>query len=212
MSHLGDRIAALVDGELDHESRDRALAHIATCDSCRAEVDGERRLKARIRALSEPELTPDLSLRLLSVARSMTSDPAGSWPVTPGPHGLRLHFGSTRLVAVAAAFVVVVTLTTAFAVGGSPTGTPIRPAVDQYAVDHAVLVDDVPLADAYSGSAVVSTVYPSLTSAARPETMKLLPLDSRAAVLGVQPASASDPDASASLSAGTPAGSASSAR
>ena len=74
MSHLGDRVAALVDGELDHESRDRAFAHIATCDACRAEVDAVRRLKARIRALSEPELTPDLRLRLLSVARSSVSD------------------------------------------------------------------------------------------------------------------------------------------
>jgi anti-sigma factor RsiW len=192
VSHLGDRVAALVDGELDHESRDRAFAHIATCDSCRAEVDAERRLKARIRALSEPELAPDVALRLLSVARSMTSDPPGSWPVTPGQHGLRLGFGQTRLVALAAAFVVVFTLTTAFAVGGSATGTPVRPAVDQYAVEHAVLVGDVPLSDAYGGSAVVSTVYPALTSAARPEMMKPLPPDGR--------------------SAGTPAGSASSTR
>ena len=115
-----------------------------------------------------------------------------SWPVTPGQHGLRLGFGQTRLVALAAAFVVVFTLTTAFAVGGSATGTPVRPAVDQYAVEHAVLVGDVPLSDAYGGSAVVSTVYPALTSAARPEMMKPLPLDGR--------------------SAGTPAGSASSSR
>ncbi|MET7613373.1 zf-HC2 domain-containing protein, partial [Streptomyces seoulensis] len=34
--HLGDRLSALVDGELGHESRDRVLAHLATCCRCRA--------------------------------------------------------------------------------------------------------------------------------------------------------------------------------
>ncbi|MFE2042981.1 anti-sigma factor family protein [Streptomyces sp. NPDC059477] len=43
--HLGDRLAALVDGELGHESRERVLAHVATCARCRAEVDAQRRLK-----------------------------------------------------------------------------------------------------------------------------------------------------------------------
>lgn len=43
--HLGDRLAALVDGELGHESRDRVLAHLATCAKCKAEADAQRRLK-----------------------------------------------------------------------------------------------------------------------------------------------------------------------
>lgn len=43
--HLGDRLAALVDGELGHESRDRVLAHLATCTKCKAEADAQRRLK-----------------------------------------------------------------------------------------------------------------------------------------------------------------------
>ena len=34
MTHLGDRIAALADGELGHTERDRALAHVAGCPSC----------------------------------------------------------------------------------------------------------------------------------------------------------------------------------
>ncbi|MGE7383347.1 zf-HC2 domain-containing protein, partial [Serratia bockelmannii] len=29
--HLGDRLAALVDGELKHDARERVLAHLATC-------------------------------------------------------------------------------------------------------------------------------------------------------------------------------------
>ncbi|WP_179382343.1 zf-HC2 domain-containing protein, partial [Streptomyces sp. SA15] len=43
--HLGDRLAALVDGELGHESRERVLAHLATCAKCKAEADAQRRLK-----------------------------------------------------------------------------------------------------------------------------------------------------------------------
>jgi hypothetical protein len=212
VSHLGDRVAALVDGELDHESRDRALAHIATCDACRAEVDAERRLKARIRSLSEPELTADLRLRLLSVAAASSASDGGP-SLAMRRQRLEVPLGYPRLFAAAGVLVVVFTLTTAFAVGGStdPTGIPVSPAVDQYAVEHAVLVGEVPLADNYGGSGAVSTAYPALTAATRPETMELLPVDSRAAVLTVQPVS-TQPEASASPATGTPAGSASAPR
>ncbi|MBD9722643.1 anti-sigma factor family protein [Streptomyces caniscabiei] len=43
--HLGDRLSALVDGELGHEARDRVLAHLATCAKCKSEADEQRRLK-----------------------------------------------------------------------------------------------------------------------------------------------------------------------
>ncbi|MFE9169364.1 anti-sigma factor family protein [Streptomyces kebangsaanensis] len=43
--HLGDRLAALVDGELGHDARERVLAHVATCPKCKAEVDAQRRVK-----------------------------------------------------------------------------------------------------------------------------------------------------------------------
>ncbi|MBO8192691.1 zf-HC2 domain-containing protein [Streptomyces oryzae] len=43
--HLGDRLAALVDGELGHDARERVLAHLATCQGCKAEADAQRRLK-----------------------------------------------------------------------------------------------------------------------------------------------------------------------
>lgn len=43
--HLGDRLAALVDGELKHDARDRVLAHLATCARCKAEAAAQRRLK-----------------------------------------------------------------------------------------------------------------------------------------------------------------------
>ncbi len=48
MTHLGRLVSALVDGELSHDERDRALAHLATCEQCRAAVEAERALKATV--------------------------------------------------------------------------------------------------------------------------------------------------------------------
>jgi Putative zinc-finger len=64
--HLGERLTALVDGELGHDARERVLAHIATCDECRAEVDEQRRLKGVFAAASRmtPAPPPGLMARL----------------------------------------------------------------------------------------------------------------------------------------------------
>jgi anti-sigma factor RsiW len=51
MSHLGDRLSALVDGELDGAELDRALAHLAGCERCRAEAAELRALKQKLREL-----------------------------------------------------------------------------------------------------------------------------------------------------------------
>ncbi|XVQ12765.1 anti-sigma factor family protein [Spirillospora sp. CA-255316] len=51
MSCLGERLTALVDGELGHEERDRAHAHLAVCERCRSEAESLRRLKGRLREL-----------------------------------------------------------------------------------------------------------------------------------------------------------------
>ncbi len=51
MSHLGDRLSALIDGELDGAERDRASAHLASCEQCRAEAAELRALKQKLRDL-----------------------------------------------------------------------------------------------------------------------------------------------------------------
>ncbi len=51
MSHLGDRLSALVDGELDGAELDRAHAHLAGCAQCRTEAAELRALKQKLRAL-----------------------------------------------------------------------------------------------------------------------------------------------------------------
>ena len=62
--HLGDRLAALVDGELGHESRDRVLAHLVTCPKCKAEADAQRRLKNVFAEAAPPPLSESFLARL----------------------------------------------------------------------------------------------------------------------------------------------------
>lgn len=54
MSHLGDLLSALVDGELSGAELDRANAHLAACGPCRVEARALRRLKHELHALAEP--------------------------------------------------------------------------------------------------------------------------------------------------------------
>lgn len=80
--HLGDRLAALVDGELEHDARDRVLAHLATCPRCKAEADAQRRLKS-VFAQSAP---PPLSDGLLARLQGLPAGPGGD-DDEPGPFG-----------------------------------------------------------------------------------------------------------------------------
>ncbi|MFI0411064.1 anti-sigma factor family protein [Actinomadura sp. 3N508] len=88
MSCLGERLTALVDGELGHEERDRALAHLACCDRCRDEVASLRKLKGRLRGLDETgELpSPDFLTRLRTLPAAAGS-PAPRDDAPPKPAG-----------------------------------------------------------------------------------------------------------------------------
>lgn len=96
MSCLGERLTALVDGELGHEERDRVLAHLAGCAQCRAEADELRHLKGRLRGLGTPapdgedRPSTDFMTRLLSLGDPAlgpdvlgAADPGRSDPSAP---------------------------------------------------------------------------------------------------------------------------------
>jgi len=53
VTHLGQRLSALIDGELDGSERERVLRHMAGCYSCRDEVAALRMLKRRTSALGQ---------------------------------------------------------------------------------------------------------------------------------------------------------------
>ncbi len=63
-AHLGDLGAALVDDQLDEPTRRLTQQHLASCWSCRREVEEQRHLKARLRGLSEPGPPAALLMRL----------------------------------------------------------------------------------------------------------------------------------------------------
>ncbi|MFF9848813.1 anti-sigma factor family protein [Streptomyces litmocidini] len=80
--HLGDRLAALVDGELGHDARERVLAHLATCARCKAEADAQRRLKSVFASAAPPPPSEGFLARLQGLPGG-PGEPGGSG----GPRG-----------------------------------------------------------------------------------------------------------------------------
>jgi anti-sigma factor RsiW len=77
MSHLGDLLSALVDGELSGAELDRANAHLAACGACRVEAHALRRLKHDLHSLAEPAGVTDndqITGRLLALAARSGAD------------------------------------------------------------------------------------------------------------------------------------------
>ncbi|NUU15934.1 zf-HC2 domain-containing protein [Cellulomonas humilata] len=77
MSHLGSRISALVDGQLSVADTEKALAHVAVCPECSAELTASRAARRALASADEVAPAPDLTARLLSLgcgAEPLTSD------------------------------------------------------------------------------------------------------------------------------------------
>ncbi|WP_406158632.1 zf-HC2 domain-containing protein [Streptomyces sp. NBC_01005] len=87
--HLGDRLAALVDGELKHDARERVLAHLATCAKCKAEAAAQRRLKS-VFAQSAP---PSPSEGFLARLQGLPGGPGGDDDGPDRPFGGSGRFG-----------------------------------------------------------------------------------------------------------------------
>lgn len=170
MSHLGERLTALVDGELGHDERERALGHLAACEECRAQADALRRVKRRLSALSD--VTPSDALmrrlhamgepggplppplrrlpgqaRTPAVARPRDTRPARTRPRRPAAARRRVPRGRYLIVS-AAALAVLGLGSAAFAAGSEPGSAPrVTPPVEQFAVEHALTSGDIPLTD-----------------------------------------------------------------
>jgi anti-sigma factor RsiW len=82
VSHLGDLLSALVDGELSGAELDRANAHVAACGACRVEANALRRLKHELRALAEVNESCDITRRLLAMSGHDGQQAPGG-PATP---------------------------------------------------------------------------------------------------------------------------------
>jgi anti-sigma factor RsiW len=156
MSHLGHRLSALIDGELDGVERDRVLVHLAGCESCRTDAIALRTLKRRMNALGEAAADAALTRRLIGLAQP--SGPAGqggqlrwSRSAMVGSHASGQSGREVRpawYVAFGATAVVLVGLgAAAFLAGGSDRAQPeprVTPAVDTYVLEHDLMDGVVP--------------------------------------------------------------------
>ncbi|MFP5347409.1 MAG: hypothetical protein ACLGIA_10320 [Actinomycetes bacterium] len=79
MSHLGDRVTSLVDGELAPDAAARAHAHLLQCDLCRFAVEAERTARRLLQTAADPAVPAALTAALLTMG-----GPAGPLPPRPG--------------------------------------------------------------------------------------------------------------------------------
>lgn len=86
MSHLGDRLSALVDGELSGAELDRAHAHLAGCEQCRTEAAELRQLKQKLRELMTHEPVDGAPAEAAMTSRLVAmTGPGGPHPARSGP-------------------------------------------------------------------------------------------------------------------------------
>jgi anti-sigma factor RsiW len=145
--HLGERLSALIDGELNDARRERVLAHLARCEDCRREAAALRMLKRRMHTLGDAAAGDALTWRLLAL---------GGGEGQPGYRAVRAHWPgwaarpSQRRYAwsLAAAGVATAGLGLAAAVflagGDRPAGPKVVPAVDVFMMQHAITTGQVP--------------------------------------------------------------------
>jgi len=95
VSHLGDLLSALVDGELSGTELDRANAHVAACGACRVEANALRRLKHELHTLAEVSEADEMTRRLLAMIGQ--ADPANADPANPGARVPVRHLGRERV-------------------------------------------------------------------------------------------------------------------
>jgi Putative zinc-finger len=167
MTHLGQRLSALIDGELDGSELERVVVHMTKCGSCRDEVAALRMLKRRMNALGEAAAGAGLTGRLMNLGEligvdgaRLTGDmspgemtwpprqPAGGWPVRDQPaqggpaDGRHSDERPGRYLLATSLVVFLAGLgTAAFIVGGEPQARApaptVTPSVDVLVVPHS---------------------------------------------------------------------------
>jgi anti-sigma factor RsiW len=142
MTHLGQQLSALIDGELTGDERDRVLWHLVRCGWCQDEAAALRALKRRMNALGEAAADAGLTGRLMG----MGTQAAGAWPQAASgwqfpTHSARPEARAGRyLLAGSVALFLAGLGTAAFIAGGEPQvrapAPQVTPPVGVYTVEH----------------------------------------------------------------------------
>ena len=152
--HLGERLSALIDGELSHAQRERVLAHLARCESCRREAGMLRSLKRRMHALGDsdpatgqPAGGDALTWRLLALVPAAGKGPGRQRPIRWARPAAPARRRTRWLVIAALAGGGLGLSVAAFLAGGDrpPAGPKIVPAVDVFMEQHAITTGQLPV-------------------------------------------------------------------
>lgn len=172
MSCPREELTALVDGALGHDARDRVHAHLAGCSTCRAEVEAERALKARLgrlsgaapapsaellerlRGFAVPGVEPTIGRRSPLPVGAAGTAPQVSRPVdrrpAPRPSAGPRRARRVRRTGTVGGGLLLLGVGLALALGGQPAPsppTPVDPGSDAFVVDFVSTTGGVPLAD-----------------------------------------------------------------
>ena len=94
IGHLGNRVSALLDGQLSAKETEEAWSHVYSCHACRDLVEREGWVKTRLAGLSTGERTAPSNLK-----GSLLSMPPGDAILAEADAhaGLRRHVGAAAL-------------------------------------------------------------------------------------------------------------------
>jgi hypothetical protein len=127
VAHLGDDVAAFVDGQLSPGATHAVESHLEDCEQCRQAVRQQRLLKSRMGGVGDPEPPPSLVASLSTLPGSPTAQnpPKHRWWPLLGM-GVVLLGASMAVVAVA------------YVVGpAGPAADEVEPPFDRFSAEFA---------------------------------------------------------------------------
>lgn len=173
--HLGDRVAALVDGRVAPGERATLLDHVTRCRPCRIQYDEQRAIKGLLGDLRGIDAPDDLTLRLARLGAPSLADPdrpylAPTVSTAPAARsgrtaGQRVRFAGASLLSVS-----VVGVGVAYAAGAAPAGLAVVPPVDRFVREHDHVAAGLPLSEPVLATTAsqVAAVTPSASPTATP--------------------------------------------
>jgi Putative zinc-finger len=121
VAHLGDDVAAFVDGQLSPKAARAVESHLEDCERCRQAVRQQRLRKSRMRGVGQPEPPPGLVASLSTLPHA-----------PPRPHSWWSRLGVGFVLLGASMAVVAV----AYAVGpAGPTADEVEPPFDRFTAE-----------------------------------------------------------------------------
>ena len=126
MAHLGDDVAAFVDGQLSPGATRAVESHLQDCEQCRQAVRQQRLLKSRMGGVGHPVPPPGLVASLSTLPGSPTAQ-------TPSKHPWWPFLGMGVVLLGASMAVVAV----AYLVGpAGPTADEVEPPFDRFSAEY----------------------------------------------------------------------------